>query len=206
MADGKIIPQSGTVFACATMRQESWSGIQQEISARVEAKVVYNVQGLVRIYGNHVKSATVQATLWFQTPDGQDHYIVIALIKCDRINCFDFSEWRSVIVYVEGPPPGTDILLNGLLIVKEAEKLNSPSTRVVPVIEECEGGNLGERENWEKPSEQENVINDVEGEGEMKGAAAIPFPGTKKPGSMSYSAPPSSATSITLLFQALLPI
>lgn len=78
MADGKIVPQLGKVFASATERTQSWNGIQQEITGRVQRKLAYNVAAVVRIFGNNVMTATVQATLWVQTPDRREQYIVIA--------------------------------------------------------------------------------------------------------------------------------
>lgn len=78
MADGKIVPLSGKVFASATERTQSWNGIQQEITGRVQRKLAYDVTAVVRIFGNNVTTATVQATLWVQTPNQRDQYIVIA--------------------------------------------------------------------------------------------------------------------------------
>lgn len=78
MADGKILPQTGKVFASATERTQSWNGIQQEITGRVQRKLAYEVTALVRIYGNNVTSADVRATLWVQTPDLREQYIGIA--------------------------------------------------------------------------------------------------------------------------------
>ena len=78
MAGGKIVPQSGKVFACATERTQSWNGIQQEITGRVQRKLAYNVAAIVRIFGNNVTTATIQATLWVQTPDRREQYIGIA--------------------------------------------------------------------------------------------------------------------------------
>lgn len=78
MADGKIVPLSGKVFASATERTQNWNGIQQEITGRVQRKLAYDVTAVVRIFGNNVTNATVQATLWVQTPNQRDQYIGIA--------------------------------------------------------------------------------------------------------------------------------
>ncbi|PNY02054.1 endo-1,4-beta-xylanase A-like protein [Trifolium pratense] len=78
MADGKIVPKSGTVFACAAERTQAWNGIQQEITGRVKRKLAYELTALVRIYGNNVTSADIRATLWVQTPDLREQYIGIA--------------------------------------------------------------------------------------------------------------------------------
>lgn len=78
MADGKILPQIGKNFASATERTQSWNGIQQDITGKVQRKLAYEVTALVRIYGNNVTSADVRATLWVQTPDLREQYIGIA--------------------------------------------------------------------------------------------------------------------------------
>ncbi|XP_021754674.1 uncharacterized protein LOC110719980 isoform X1 [Chenopodium quinoa] len=127
MADGKIKPQSGKAFAAATERTQFWNGIQQDITPRVKRKLAYEVTAVVRIYGN-VSSADVRATLWVQTPDKREQYIGISNVQAtDK----DWAQLQgkflingspsSVVVYLEGPPPGTDILLNSF-IVKHAPK------------------------------------------------------------------------------------
>uniref|UniRef100_A0A803NHZ0 GH10 domain-containing protein n=2 Tax=Cannabis sativa TaxID=3483 RepID=A0A803NHZ0_CANSA len=139
MADGKIVPLSGKVFASATERTQSWNGIQQDISGRVQRKLAYEVTAVARIYGNNVKSSDLRATLWVQTPNQRDQYIGIANVQAtDK----DWTQLKGkfllngspskVVVYLEGPPSGTDILLNSL-VVKHAER-TPPSP--LPVIED----------------------------------------------------------------------
>lgn len=83
--DSFIRPKYGNVFASATQRTQSWNGIQQDISGRVERKVAYNVIATVRIFGNNVTSAAdIQATLWVQTPDSREQYIGIS----KYVSCF----------------------------------------------------------------------------------------------------------------------
>lgn len=78
MADGKIVPKSGKVFATATERTQTWNGIQQDITGRVQRKLAYEITALVRIFGNNVTNADVRSTLWVQTPDLREQYIGIA--------------------------------------------------------------------------------------------------------------------------------
>ncbi|KAL5558737.1 hypothetical protein UlMin_034948 [Ulmus minor] len=129
MADGKIVPLAGKFFAAATERTQSWNGIQQEITGRVQRKLAYEVTAVVRIFGNNVTSSDVRATLWVQTPDKREQYIGIANVQTtDK----DWTQLKGkfllngspsrVVVYLEGPPPATDILLNSL-ILKHAEKI-----------------------------------------------------------------------------------
>ncbi|KAL2894927.1 Anti-sigma-I factor RsgI6 [Bienertia sinuspersici] len=149
MANGNIKPQSGKLFAAATERTQFWNGIQQDITPRVKRKMAYEVTAVVRIYGNKVTSADVRATLWVQTPDKREQYIgisketklralVIAENRVDQILLQFYTatdkDWAqiqgkflingtpsNVVIYLEGPPPGTDILLNSL-VVKHAPK------------------------------------------------------------------------------------
>lgn len=143
MGDGKILPFSGKFFASATQRTQNWNGIQQDISGRVHRKLAYNVTALVRIFGNNVTNADVRATLWVQTPDSREHYIAIA-----KVNATD-KEWvqlqgkfllngseSKAVIYLEGPPPGVDILVDSF-VVKHAEKI-PPSPP--PVIEDADYG------------------------------------------------------------------
>lgn len=129
MEDGKIVPQSGKVFAAATERTQSWNGIQQDITGRVQRKLAYEATAVVRIFGNNVTSSDVRATLWVQSPNGREQYIGIANVQAtDK----DWTQLKGkfllngspskVVVYVEGPPAGTDILVNSF-VVKHAEKV-----------------------------------------------------------------------------------
>ncbi|KAE9609336.1 hypothetical protein Lal_00020396 [Lupinus albus] len=133
MGDGKIFPKSGKFFASATERTQSWNGIQQEITTRVQRKLAYEVTALVRIFGNNVTTSDVRATLYVQTPDFREQYIGIANVQ---VTDKDWAEMQGkfllngspskVVVYLEGPPSGTDILLN-TLVIKHAPK-TPPST------------------------------------------------------------------------------
>ncbi|XP_057423507.1 endo-1,4-beta-xylanase 1-like isoform X1 [Lotus japonicus] len=133
MGDGKIVPKSGKFFASATERTQTWNGIQQDVTAHVQRKLAYEVTALVRIFGNNVTNADVRATLWVQTPDLREQYIGIANVQATD------KDWvtmqgkfllngtpSKVVVYLEGPPSGTDILVN-TLVVKHAAK-TPPST------------------------------------------------------------------------------
>ncbi|KAK0575658.1 hypothetical protein LWI29_004659 [Acer saccharum] len=78
MADGKIVPQSGKVFASATKLTQSWNGIHQEITGRVQPNLAYDVTAVVRIFGKNVTTATVKATLWVRTANHHDKYVGIS--------------------------------------------------------------------------------------------------------------------------------
>ncbi|KAG4200466.1 hypothetical protein ERO13_A05G213200v2 [Gossypium hirsutum] len=129
MADGKILPETGKFFASASERTQNWNGIQQEITGRVQRKLAYNVTAVVRIFGNNVTTATIQATLWVHTPDRGEQYIGIGKVQATDKDWVQLQgkfllngSPSRVIIYLEGPPPGTDILVNALS-VKHAEKI-----------------------------------------------------------------------------------
>ncbi|KAF5939669.1 hypothetical protein HYC85_023928 [Camellia sinensis] len=129
MGDGKIMPMSGKFFASATERTQSWNGIQQEITARVQRKLAYEITAIARIFGNNVTSADLRATLWVQTPDLREQYIGIANLQATDKDWVQLqgkfllnASPSRVVIYLEGPPPGTDILLNSL-VVKHADKV-----------------------------------------------------------------------------------
>ncbi|KAL5988334.1 Glycoside hydrolase, 10 [Asimina triloba] len=140
MGDGKVLPQDGKFFASATERTQNWNGIQQEITGRVQRKLAYEVTALVRIFGATATAATanVRATLWVQLPNQREQYIGIANVQASD------KEWvqlqgkfllnsvvSKVVFYLEGPPAGTDILLNSLVVKHAAKVPPSPP----PVID-----------------------------------------------------------------------
>ncbi|XP_027356132.1 endo-1,4-beta-xylanase 1-like [Abrus precatorius] len=133
MGDGKILPKSGKFFVSATERTQSWNGIQQEITGRVQRKLAYEVTAVVRIFGNNVTTSGVRATLWVQAPDLREQYIGIANVQATDKDWVQMQgkfllngSPSKVVVYLEGPPAGTDILVN-TLVVKHAAK-TPPST------------------------------------------------------------------------------
>ncbi|XP_062158949.1 endo-1,4-beta-xylanase 1-like [Alnus glutinosa] len=138
IGDGKIVPLSGKYFVAATERTQSWNGVQQEITGRVQRKLAYDVTAVVRIFGNNVTSSDVRVTLWVQTPNLREQYIGIANAQATDKDWVQLQgkfllngSPSKIVIYIEGPPSGTDILLNSL-IVKHAEK-TPPSPP--PVIE-----------------------------------------------------------------------
>ncbi|KAI0501449.1 hypothetical protein KFK09_016394 [Dendrobium nobile] len=129
LGNGKVLPLSGKSFASTTGRTQNWNGIQQDITGRFQRKLAYEISAVVRIFGSPAAAAVVQATLWVQKPNGKEQYIVIT-----RVQATD-KEWvqlqgkflvnsvaAKVVIYLEGPPPGVDILLN-TMVVKHAQKV-----------------------------------------------------------------------------------
>lgn len=88
MGEGKILPKTGKVFASATERTQSWNGIQQEITGRVQRKLAYEVTAVVRIFGNNITTSDVRATLYVQAPDCREQYIGIAKLVSMSLSHF----------------------------------------------------------------------------------------------------------------------
>ncbi|PIN18126.1 Endo-1,4-beta-xylanase [Handroanthus impetiginosus] len=143
MGDGKVLPMTGKSFGSTAGRTQNWNGIEQEIRGRVQRKLVYEVIAVVRIFGNNITNADVKATLWIQAADLREQYISIATAQAtDKdwvqlqgkflVNC---SPSRAVI-FLEGPPPGTDILLDNLVVRHAAKVPPAPP----PVIEKVAFG------------------------------------------------------------------
>lgn len=79
MSDGKILPlNGGKYFASATGRTQSWNGIEQEITGRVERKLAYEVAATVRVLGGSTTTADVRVNLYLQGANGRDQYIGVA--------------------------------------------------------------------------------------------------------------------------------
>ena len=73
--DGKVLPVSGKHFVAATGRTDTWNGVMQDVTARLQRKTAYEVAATVRLAGTNVSPCEVQATLSVQTTDGRQQYI-----------------------------------------------------------------------------------------------------------------------------------
>ncbi|CAN4095306.1 unnamed protein product [Withania somnifera] len=141
MADININPTSGKYFASATERTQSWNGIQQDITGRVKRKRTYEMTAIVRLHGHNVNSADVRGTLWVQAADNREQYIGIAKVQAtdkDWVQLqgkFLLNDSPSkAVIFLEGPPPGTDILLNSLVVNHAAKAPPSPPPGVENAI------------------------------------------------------------------------
>ncbi|KAK6125594.1 hypothetical protein DH2020_040654 [Rehmannia glutinosa] len=128
IGDGKVLPMSGKFFVSTDNRTQNWNGIQQEITGRVQRKLAYEVVATVRLFGTNISSSDVRATLWVQAADLREQYIGIASAQATDKDWVQLQgkfllngSPSRVVIYLEGPPPGIDILLNNLF-VKHAAK------------------------------------------------------------------------------------
>ncbi|KAJ3685440.1 hypothetical protein LUZ61_014604 [Rhynchospora tenuis] len=129
MGDGKVLPQNGKYFAATTNRTQTWNGIQQDITDRVQRKLMYAVTAVVRLFGSSVSPSDVSATLYVQNSNGKEQYISVAKLQASdkdwvqlQGNFFLSGTISKAVIFVEGPQQNTDILLNSL-VVKHAEKV-----------------------------------------------------------------------------------
>jgi len=76
----KILPLEGKSFAVATQRTDTWSGIEQTITNRIELETMYDVVAVVRISGPCSK-ATVMASLYIQEADRSERYVTMGRLE-----------------------------------------------------------------------------------------------------------------------------
>ncbi|KAL3691913.1 hypothetical protein R1sor_005564 [Riccia sorocarpa] len=115
---GDIRPAQGKYFAVATQRTETWQGIEQDITGRIEESILYNVKLTVRLLGG-VKEARVLATLYMKSDDGKDQYVTLGSVNATSTSWSELKgefqvhkSPRRASVYIEGPPGGVDLLFD----------------------------------------------------------------------------------------------
>jgi hypothetical protein len=124
MENCKVSPYTGNNFVVASERTHLWSGIEQNIFGRIELETMYNVVAFVRINGSEPK-ADVRATLCIQEADNRDRYVTMGSVEANN------KEWKQLqgrlilikapkraSVYLEGPSPGTDLLIDSFSITQ----------------------------------------------------------------------------------------
>ena len=76
--DGKVLPANGKYFVAATGRTDTWNGVQQDVTARLQRKLLYEATATVRLHSSAaaaVAPCEVRATLGVQTADGRQQYL-----------------------------------------------------------------------------------------------------------------------------------
>ncbi|KAG8097761.1 hypothetical protein GUJ93_ZPchr0013g34217 [Zizania palustris] len=128
--DGKVLPVNGKYFVAATGRTDTWNGVQQDVTSRLQRKLLYEVAATVRLSGANVPASPcdVRATLAVQTADGRQQYISVAKSQASDKEWVQLqgkfllnSTAAKAAIYIEGPPAGVNLLLNSLM-VKHAQK------------------------------------------------------------------------------------
>ncbi|KAF0909984.1 hypothetical protein E2562_001234 [Oryza meyeriana var. granulata] len=128
--DGKVLPVNGKYFVAATGRTDTWNGVQQDVTSRLQRKLLYEVAATVRLSGANVPSAPcdVWTTVAVQNSDGRQQYISVAKSQASDKEWVQLqgkfllnSTVAKAAIYIEGPPAGVDLLLDSL-VVKHAQK------------------------------------------------------------------------------------
>ncbi|WVZ60077.1 hypothetical protein U9M48_010143, partial [Paspalum notatum var. saurae] len=130
--DGKVLPANGKYFVAATGRTDTWNGVQQDVTARLQRKRLYEATATVRLHapagGAAVAPCEVRATLGVQTADGRQQYLGIGKSQVSDKEWVQLqgkillnSTVAKAAIYVEGPAAGVDVLLDSL-VVKHAQK------------------------------------------------------------------------------------
>uniref|UniRef100_A0ACD5WC07 Uncharacterized protein n=1 Tax=Avena sativa TaxID=4498 RepID=A0ACD5WC07_AVESA len=126
--DGKVLPVSGKYFVAATGRTDTWNGVMQDVTARLQRKMAYEVTATVRLSGANVSPCEVRATLAVQTADGRQQYIGVGKLQASDKDWAQLqgkfllnSTVAKATIYIEGPQAGVDLLLD-CLVVKHAQK------------------------------------------------------------------------------------
>ncbi|XP_052162414.1 endo-1,4-beta-xylanase 1-like isoform X2 [Oryza glaberrima] len=134
-AYGNVKPLNGSYFASATGRVHNWNGIQQDITGRVQRKVLYEISSAVRIFGS-ANDTEVRVTLWVQEY-GRERYVSLAKNPASdkqwthlKGKFLLHAPFSKAVIFVEGPPAGIDILVDGL-VLSPARKLHAaPRPRI----------------------------------------------------------------------------
>lgn len=71
-----IHPLKGKHFAVVTQRRDTWNGIEQDITSRVQRKAVYTVTAIVRIGGSN--KSEIRITIWYKEKNGREEFRGIA--------------------------------------------------------------------------------------------------------------------------------
>ncbi|CAN6317288.1 unnamed protein product [Urochloa humidicola] len=130
--DGKVLPANGKYFVAATGRTDTWNGVQQDVTARMQRKLLYEATATVRLHaaggGAGVSACEVRATLGVQTADGRQQYLGVGKAQVSDKEWVQLqgkillnSTVAKASIYIEGPPAGVEVLLDSL-VVKHAQK------------------------------------------------------------------------------------
>ncbi|KAJ3701374.1 hypothetical protein LUZ61_005079 [Rhynchospora tenuis] len=119
-----VRPKSGNSYAIVTNRTKCHQGLEQDITDRIKRNTSYRFSAYVRFSGEIVEFTAVLATLKLENDrDGSADYHTIgsALVSNDKwVNLEGSFSVRSitgqVTIYLEGPPPGIDLLIDSVNI------------------------------------------------------------------------------------------
>ncbi|KAK8948384.1 hypothetical protein KSP39_PZI004973 [Platanthera zijinensis] len=131
-------PRSGETYSVVTNRTECWQGLEQDITGRVLIGMKYDVSAFVRVHGNLDGLNEAQATLRLENSDSSVSYLFIGRksVKKDGWEKLEGSFTltslpRRVVFYLEGPPPGMDMLIDSVIVFPTSPE-ESGESRSIP--------------------------------------------------------------------------
>ncbi|XP_024517945.1 uncharacterized protein LOC9637546 [Selaginella moellendorffii] len=130
--DPHVSPCTGYHFAIASNRTQTWHGIEQDVTGRLSANIMYDVRATVRIRGG-LSRAEVLATLYIRKSNMQEQYMTIGRTTASAESwsslqgCFTIHSMpKRAVIFLEGPAPGVDILVDSFSVCPAKKPEPSP--------------------------------------------------------------------------------
>ncbi|MBA0565999.1 hypothetical protein Golob_010851, partial [Gossypium lobatum] len=118
-----LSPKSGGNYAVIKNRTEHWQGLEQDITSKISPGSTYSVSARVGVSGPLSGSTDVMATLKLLNHGSGASYMFIGKTSVSK------GKWEmvegtfslptvpnQVIFYLEGPPPGVELLIDSVVI------------------------------------------------------------------------------------------
>ncbi|GJN07532.1 hypothetical protein PR202_ga25371 [Eleusine coracana subsp. coracana] len=119
---------SWRTFYQTVISLKSWQGLEQDITKKVTPGTEYFVSAYVRVHGELHEPVRVQATLKIENDSSSTDYLSIARVLASQESwvkiegSFDLKNpLRRLVFYLEGPPPGMDLLIDSAIICYKEE-------------------------------------------------------------------------------------
>ncbi|KAH0683853.1 hypothetical protein KY289_021605 [Solanum tuberosum] len=126
--------RNGLTMAVVTKRTIWWQGLEQDITSRVSAGSSYTVSACVGASGTFQGSVKVFATIKLVYQNSEMKFISIGKKYVSKESwemlegSFSLSTVpNEVIFYLEGPPPGTQLLIKSVVILRSSSTASDES-------------------------------------------------------------------------------
>ncbi|KAJ0981851.1 hypothetical protein J5N97_010106 [Dioscorea zingiberensis] len=133
-----ITANSVGCYAVVTKRTQSWQGLEQEITGKVSVCSTYTVSAFVRVHGDLQQPTVVQATLKLEYSDSPTSYLFVGSASVSEESwvrlegSFSLPKLpKRIVFYLEGPPPGVDLLIDSVIVSSSSMK------QIEEVTERC---------------------------------------------------------------------
>ncbi|KAF3787857.1 Endo-1-4-beta-xylanase A [Nymphaea thermarum] len=112
-----VVSESGTAYAVVSNRSQPWQGLEQDITSRLSPHSSYTFSASVRVRGCH--ESHVQATVRLEHVGSSPTFVHVGSTKASSGKWVKLEGRFSltsvpvrVIVYLEGPDPGVELLVD----------------------------------------------------------------------------------------------